>query len=145
MFCIYKKQTVIFIAVEDVIQFFESTSYVLNTSACASCASNFLRCQSRTGELFSYQWPDFHQVFWEALQIFISLSGLHQVFPIFKLLNSTVINTFKVIIHLVWKQKLKQPMIDITVTTKNRTCCGFQRWLQTKNGDLPRTEHTHYH
>ena len=43
------------------------------------------------GELFYYQWPGFHQVIWEGLQIFfINSSGLQQdVFPIFKLLNST--------------------------------------------------------
>ena len=42
------------------------------------------------GELFYYQWPGFHQVVREGLQIFfITFSGLQQyVFPIFKLLNS---------------------------------------------------------
>ena len=55
------------------------------------CTSNVLKHQSPMGELFYYQWPGFHQVIWEGLQIcFINFSGLQQdVFPIFKLLNST--------------------------------------------------------
>ena len=50
-----------------------------------------------TGELFCYQWSGFHQVVWEGLQIFLNkfLVYRHNFFPIFKLLNPTVINTFK--------------------------------------------------
>ena len=39
---------------------------------------------------------------------------------------------------------MKQPMITIKNMTENRACCSFQGCLQTeKNGELPRTEHTH--
>ena len=39
-------------------------------------------------------------------------------------------------IHLVWIQKLKQPMIFIKVMTENRAYCGFQGWLQVKEWKL---------
>ena len=64
-----------------------------------SCTPNVLRCQSRTGKLFYYQWPGFHQVIWEGLQIFFCKFFWFTTTSFFnlKLLNSKVINTFKVI------------------------------------------------
>ena len=70
--------------------------------------------------------------------LFISAEVLFDVAFSLWVSVSTAINTSKVI------KKLKQPMITIKVITKNRACCGFQEGLQTKNGDMPRTEHTHY-
>ena len=61
----------------------------------------FLRCQScmsHIGVLLYSQWPDFHQVIWGGLQIFYyKIFCFATSFPIFKLLNSVVINMFKVI------------------------------------------------
>ena len=61
----------------------------------------FLRCQScmsHMGVLLYYQWPGFHQVIWGGLQIFYyKFFWFATSFPIFKLLNSMVINLFKVI------------------------------------------------
>ena len=105
LFCINKKQTVIFIVVEDMIFWVKHWMFWIPKS----CALNALRCQSHMGELFYYQLPDFHQVIWEGLQIFFTnfFWFTTRSFPIFKLLNSMAINTFKVIkkicaIHLVW-------------------------------------------
>ena len=47
-----------FIVVEDVIQFFRSNTECFEYLK--SCASNVLRRQSRTGELFYYYWSGFH-------------------------------------------------------------------------------------
>ena len=61
----------------------------------------FLRCQScmsHMGVLLYYQWPGFHQVIWGGLQIFYyKFFWFATSFPIFKLLNSMVVNLFKVI------------------------------------------------
>ena len=100
-----------------------------------SCTPNFLRCQSRTGKLFYYQC----KFFWFTTRSFFNL----------KLLNSKVINTFKVIKQFSRHSSSLDTETEATYDNYksyhwNRACCGFQGWLQTKNGDLPRTEHTHY-
>ena len=93
MFRIYKKQTVIFIVVEDMIRFFLSNIECFEYRMFwipKSCKSNVLRCQSRTGELFYYQWPGFHQVIWEELQLFLcKFFWFTTSFSDFKLLNDT--------------------------------------------------------
>ena len=45
-------------ALEDVIQFFGSNNKCFGYLKLS--ASNVLRCQSHTGELFYYQWPGFY-------------------------------------------------------------------------------------
>ena len=128
----------IFIFFEDMIQFFGSNIKYFLSMLNFLCESNVSRCQSRTGnyaiinDLVSFEK--------EYNYFFINFSGLQQKFFWFLsyLIQQSLICKIFRAIHPVWIQKLKQPVIYIKVMTENWACCGFQGWLQTKNGDLPR-------
>ena len=61
-----------------------------------------------------------------------------------------VINTFKVIIFFLHHSPSMDTETETAydnykkIMTKNWECCGFQGWLQTRNGDLSRLDHTHH-